>query len=245
MHYDSGGGFLYLLKMEGWIKLHRKILDHWIYKNSNYVRAWIIILMTVNYEPKKVLIHGKLFDCERGQSLLSLDSWAKEFGQKWTKQQVRIFFDLLKNDSMILTEGLSKTTRLTVCNYDTYQDLQHIDDTQKTFKQHTDDIQKTPTKEVKKDKELKEFKEECEIKNESAKRFLRPSIEDVKNYCLERQNDVDPIKWISYYESNGWKVGRNPMKDWRAAVRTWEHNGFSKDKKSNNSYLKTAHDSSY
>ena len=43
-------------------------------------------------------------------------------------------------------------------------------------------------------------------------------------YCAERQNSVDPEKFISYYESNGWMVGRNKMKDWRAAVRTWERN---------------------
>lgn len=41
-------------------------------------------------------------------------------------------------------------------------------------------------------------------------------------YCEERHNDVDPEAFIAFYESNGWKVGKNSMKDWRAAVRTWE-----------------------
>ncbi|NCB47446.1 helix-turn-helix domain-containing protein [bacterium] len=56
--------------------------------------------------------------------------------------------------------------------------------------------------------------------------FQKPSLDDVKAYCIERKNKVDPAKFMSYYESNGWKVGRNPMKDWRAAVRTWEGNGY-------------------
>ena len=49
-----------------------------------------------------------------------------------------------------------------------------------------------------------------------------PTLEDVKAYCKERGNRVDPERFIDYYTSNGWKVGKNPMKDWKAAVRTWE-----------------------
>ena len=49
-----------------------------------------------------------------------------------------------------------------------------------------------------------------------------PTLEEVKEYCSERGNKVDPERWFDYYTSNGWKVGKNPMKDWKAAVRTWE-----------------------
>ena len=58
-------------------------------------------------------------------------------------------------------------------------------------------------------------------------RFIKPTLADVKAYCEERENNVDPEKFINYYDSNGWHVGKNPMKDWQAAVRTWEQNGFS------------------
>jgi hypothetical protein len=58
----------------------------------------------------------------------------------------------------------------------------------------------------------------------STRRFVRPTIEEVGEYCRERGSKVDPSKFFAYYESNGWRVGRNPMKDWRAAVRTWESN---------------------
>ena len=54
------------------------------------------------------------------------------------------------------------------------------------------------------------------------KRFAKPTIDDVKAYCQERNNGVDAEKWFDYYSANGWKVGKNPMKDWKAAVRTWE-----------------------
>ena len=54
----------------------------------------------------------------------------------------------------------------------------------------------------------------------------RPTIEEVSAYCLERKNTVDPQRWFDHYSSNGWRVGKNPMRDWKAAVRTWERNGF-------------------
>lgn len=54
------------------------------------------------------------------------------------------------------------------------------------------------------------------------KRFVKPTLDDVRAYCMERQNSVDPESFIDFYESKGWKVGNQPMKDWKAAVRTWE-----------------------
>ena len=60
------------------------------------------------------------------------------------------------------------------------------------------------------------------INNTYNKRFSKPTIEQVKEYCLERKNNVNPEQFIDYYEANGWKVGKNPMKDWKASIRTWE-----------------------
>ena len=54
---------------------------------------------------------------------------------------------------------------------------------------------------------------------------MRPTVAEVEAYCRERHNHVDPQKFVDYYIANGWRVGRNPMKDWKAAVRTWERNG--------------------
>ena len=54
------------------------------------------------------------------------------------------------------------------------------------------------------------------------KRFTPPTIQDVKAYCIERGNGVDPERFIDFYESKGWMVGKNKMKDWKAAVRNWE-----------------------
>lgn len=53
-------------------------------------------------------------------------------------------------------------------------------------------------------------------------KFVKPPIEEITAYCHERNNNVDANKFYDYYESNGWHVGKNPMKDWKAAIRTWE-----------------------
>lgn len=58
-------------------------------------------------------------------------------------------------------------------------------------------------------------------------RFKQPTLEEVQAYCIERQNSVDAERFIDYYTSNGWKVGKNPMKDWKSAVRTWERSGYN------------------
>lgn len=72
-------------------------------------------------------------------------------------------------------------------------------------------------------KRLEETKEEGEQAPAHPKaRFLKPTLAEIREYCLSRNNYVDPERFFDYYEANGWKVGKNPMKDWRAAVRTWE-----------------------
>lgn len=75
-------------------------------------------------------------------------------------------------------------------------------------------------KEINNDKSLFTKKDEEEpTKN---KKFEKPTLDEVRDYCLNRENDIDPEMFIDFYESNGWKVGKNPMKDWKACVRTWE-----------------------
>lgn len=81
-----------------------------------------------------------------------------------------------------------------------------------------------------KQNKTKQSDKEDSVGTEVPKRtkFTIPTIEQVKAYCDERSNNVDPVKWHDHYTSNGWKVGKNSMKDWKAAVRTWERNDNTK-----------------
>lgn len=75
-------------------------------------------------------------------------------------------------------------------------------------------------------------------------KFIKPTLEEVIEYCKERNNNVNAEKFIDYYSSNGWKVGKNSMKDWKAAIRTWEKNDTNNQKpkniiqKQNEEYMK-------
>lgn len=60
------------------------------------------------------------------------------------------------------------------------------------------------------------------LDKDSNKAFRPPTLQEVKAYCQSRNNGVNPEKWYAHYEAVGWKVGKNKMKDWKAAVRTWE-----------------------
>ena len=52
--------------------------------------------------------------------------------------------------------------------------------------------------------------------------FKKPTLDDVKDYCIERNNNIEAEAFLDFYESKDWKIGKNKMKDWKAAVRTWE-----------------------
>ena len=99
-------------------------------------------------------------------------------------------------------------------------------------------------KEEEQDKE-KEIKEKLKQKEKTAsaekapprsERFIKPLFEDLKNYCQERKSPVDPQEFLDFYESKNWFVGKNKMRNWQAAVRTWENlrkrreNGLSQQK---------------
>jgi predicted phage replisome organizer len=88
---------------------------------------------------------------------------------------------------------------------------------------------RSPELELELEKELEKDKENIRgTPNKSATRttFSKPTFDQVKEYCIERKNTVNADKWYAHYESNGWMVGKNKMKDWKAAVRTWEHNNY-------------------
>ena len=100
-------------------------------------------------------------------------------------------------------------------------------------------------KELEKEKELdKEIEIDSSAKSTTTKRkrFEKPTLSQITQYCLERNNCVNAEQFYDYYESNGWKVGKNAMKDWKACVRTWERNGYDKPIKKKNNKQDTLND---
>ena len=101
----------------------------------------------------------------------------------------------------------------------------------KRYFRHTEEkteMAKMAIEEEKEEEDKEEDKEEVEEvptvpkKREARKRSSTPSVDEVREYCFERGNGVDAETFVDFYASKGWKVGNAPMKDWKAAVRTWE-----------------------
>jgi len=134
----------------GFFKIHRKIKDHWIYKDDKKLLAWFKILFEVNHTDKNVLIKDTLFLCKTGEALKSLQTWSLELGDDWTVQKVRTFFKLLEKDNMIQLNNEKVTTRLTVCNYTVYNNEQHGTNKPLTSEQQATNKKVTTSKNVKK-----------------------------------------------------------------------------------------------
>ena len=201
-----------------YIKLDRKLMT-WGWKDvPEMVALWIDILIQANCFPNEW--HGEIY--EEGTFPTSVEKLSISTGL--SVRTVRTCLERLKKSGEIEVETTNRGTKIKVVKWGEYQGCddagdEPIDkpsDKQATNSRQTTDNQPTTLK------ESKESKEYTKKENTKERKFVRPSIEDVRSYCQERNNGVDPDRWYSYYESNGWRVGRNPMKDWRACVRTWE-----------------------
>ena len=136
--------------MAGWIKISKEINTHWIWKDPIKFQWWLDILLTVNYSDAKVNIGYKIFECKRGETLLSLLSWSKRWGV--SKSVVNNFFSMLENDNMIETHNEIVTTRLKVCNYDSYQQNENAFKTETKRKQNGIETEEDPIEEKEKNK---------------------------------------------------------------------------------------------
>lgn len=130
---------------KGWISIHRELQDHWLWQEKRVfskLEAWLDILLTVNHSEQKTMIKNRLFTVKRGESINSLDTWASRWN--WNKSKVRRFLTLLESDSMVMTKSETQTTLLTVCKYDSYQDLRNANETQMKLKRNANETQTTP-----------------------------------------------------------------------------------------------------
>ena len=195
----------------GFIKLSHKLLDWEWYDNVNVKVLFIHCLLRANYKPGSW--HGIHY--EAGQFITSLSTLSKETGQ--TIRMVRDNLDKLILTGELTSTILPKGRLITVNNWGLYQTNDKVCD-----KEMTSTLTSNPTSNRATDKEYKN------IRNKDNIRFVPPTVDEVRAYCQEKHymDRVNPNKFVDFYESKGWMVGKNKMKDWKAAVRNWA----SKDK---------------
>jgi len=135
----------------GWIKVHRDIGEHWIFKDPWKFRNWVDLVLMANYARSRTCFGNTIVSIERGQLVTSYDRLASRWG--CNKMKVRRFLNLLQADGMIRTESIGFATRLTITKYNSYQDERHGNDTPTTSKRPRFDSTATPIKEDKRKKE--------------------------------------------------------------------------------------------
>lgn len=214
----------------GWIKLYRDLIGKAIWTLSTPEQKVILItlLLMANHEAKDWEWKGRRFVCKPGQVITSLEAIAKEAGKGVSIKNVRTALMRFQNFGFLANESTKQSRLITICNWDSYQQVEEPTGKQ-TGKRPANDRQTTgkqvaTNKNDKNDKKnIKERdKEKSEIqKPQSSARFLPPTLQEVEAYIRERDYSIDADRFVDYYTSNGWMVGKNRMKDWQAAVRSW------------------------
>jgi len=131
-------GIAILSMDESWVKVHRKILEHWIYKRPEYVSIWIYLIARANWKPSKALVNGTIITIERGEVLTSIGSLAEN--THTSRQTVRTFLRLAQTDGMICIKSNTGATCVKLLNYEKLQQSenydQHAPNTRSTRDQH-------------------------------------------------------------------------------------------------------------
>lgn len=221
--------------MDGYIKLHRKFRDWEWYSEPVVKIVFLHLLITANWDDGRYKGH----DIKAGQTIITVNGLAEELG--FSVKQVRRAMEKLEETGEIGKKRANRFTVVTIENWGFYQGNEADEGSQRAIKGQSKGNQRAVKgqTERKATSIYKEKKEEEEYINNararvrhgdgvSINRFIPPDVPEVKAYCMERGNDVDPERFVNFYESKGWMVGKNKMKDWRAAVRNWERNGASK-----------------
>lgn len=208
--------------MVGYIRIYRSIIEHWIWQDATKLKWWLDILIMANYKSGKMLQGNKLVEIKRGTFHTSEVKLSERWGV--TRRTVNTFLNLLEEDGMIATKRTKNGTTIEVLNYNEYQELSGAKCT--TYDATNDTADDTDSSTVD-DTQSNKVNKDKKVKNKESSRFTPPTLDEVSSYCKERNNNIDAEGFIDFYEANGWMVGKNKMKDWKATIRNWERRSKS------------------
>lgn len=200
---------------EGYIKLYRRMMKWGWYTDTPTKCVFLHLLFLACYEP----CYYKGVQLEPGQAVSSIRQIATDTGL--TVKQVRTAINHLKETQEVAQSPCGKFSVFTVNNYNDYQCAGTDEGKQRAQKGHSEGTDPN----IKKNKEVKNTPYNPPQGDESvpiSKRFVPPTPEEVNTYCRERNNGIDGKEFCDFYASKGWMIGKSKMKDWKAAVRTWE-----------------------
>ena len=209
----------------GWIKLHRKIKDNWIWEDPAMFQAWIDILLMVNHQDKKIKVNGQLTTIRRGEKLTSILKLAERWG--WSRKRVMRFLDLLEEDGMCTTIRTPNGTTLKVSNYAEYQGFHSVKGTTKgTTNGTADDTTVDTPLDTQTIMNNKSSNNVNNFLSAAAQKKIPPARSDVEEYCRQKNYHIDLTEFFSYYDLHDWTLGNGrKITNWTAAVDYWSNKG--------------------
>lgn len=195
----------------GWICLHRKLLEWEWYSDTNVFRVFVHCLLKANWEPKT----WQGIEIKRGQFVSSLNNISTELGL--TLQQTRTAFDKLKSTNEVTIKTTNKYSLISITCYETYQDAN---------KQITNEQQTNNTQDNKPITTTKQYNNitNKQCVGEKRTRFVPPTQFEVEQFFIEKNwtlAKLEAEKFVNFYESKNWYVGKNKMKSWKGAAANW------------------------
>lgn len=194
-----------------WIKLYRKTLENpVVMKDACHFALWCWLLLSVYKFPKEVTFGGKKVMLQPGQMTTGRKKIAEALGE----QESKIYRTLKHFESEHLIEQVTdhKCTLITIVRWDEYQSGEQ-DNEQEVNKKRTRSEQVTDTNRERRERE----------KERERGFFEAPTLADVSSYVREHGYQMDPAAYFDYYSETNWrKKNGQPIRDWKASVRTWE-----------------------
>lgn len=203
---------------EGWISVHRKIVNNWVWddKPFSYGQAWIHLLLSANHKDKEIVFEGRVLMVKQGSFITSILKLSDVFG--WNRKKTSRFLDLLEKQKMVTTDRTRHGTMISIVNYSLFQNVRTTEGAtngQQMDNHWTTAGQQFPTNN-------NDNNENNDNKKKREASFTPPTVIEVEEYCREKGYSIKASNFVDFYSAKGWMIGKNKMKDWKAAVRTWE-----------------------
>lgn len=214
----------------GWICIHRKLLDDPMMSNTKYLALWVTLLLKANHKETKIILNGKTVILKKGQFITGRIALSKS--TKIPQTTIERILDWLEENEKIGQQKTTKNRIITILNWEKYQILDNKRTTngQQTDTNNNDNNVTTVllrnTGGLKPPPQSLDKPPNTPIKKKiQTTKFIKPTVAEVEAYCKARNNGINAQAFVDKYESIGWVVGRSrtPMKDWKATVRTWEN----------------------
>ena len=235
------------MENKGFIKMYRDIWQESWAKNSCTVHLFFWLATNANIEDNEC----EGLKIQRGQLLTSIRSLSKQTGiseqsVRTALKQLSLTHHITQGVTQWVTQGLTHPlthsgTLVTICDYDRYSGFFNEPNTLSNTPSNTGSNTPSntqPNNDIRNNKEYKEEDKEIVIesivaqpqqtptqpkkkKKRSSSTFVKPTFEECMAYAQEKGYQWNIERFFNYYESNGWRVGQNPMKNWKAAMRTW------------------------